>query len=99
MIGADELAGLRRKAAEMRWQIVNMMGPNKANHFGGSLSAADIVTALYFYKMRYDPANPCWPERDRFLMSKGHSVPAQYVALAMLGVWHGTCQPHSRPVV
>jgi transketolase len=87
MIGADELAGLRRKAAEMRWQIVNMMGPNKANHFGGSLSAADIVTALYFYKMRYDPANPCWPERDRFLMSKGHSVPAQYVALAMLGVF------------
>ena len=84
--GVDELTRLRRKAAEMRWRIVNMMGPNKAHHFGGSLSSADIVTALYFYKMRYDPGNPDWPERDRFLMSKGHSVPAQYAALAMLGV-------------
>jgi len=83
---ADKAAELRRKAAEMRWRIVNMMGPNKAHHFGGSLSAADIVTALYFYKMRYDPANPAWAERDRFVMSKGHSVPAQYAALAMLGV-------------
>ena len=55
--------------------------------YGGSLSAADVVTALYFYKMRYDPADPTWPERDRFLMSKGHAVPAQYAALAMLGVF------------
>jgi transketolase len=62
------------------------MGPHKAHHFGGSLSAADIVTALYFYKMRYDASDPAWPARDRFLMSKGHSVPAQYAALAMLGV-------------
>jgi transketolase len=64
-----------------------MMGANKAHHFGGSLSAADIVTALYFYKMRYNPANPKWPDRDRFIMSKGHSVPAQYAALAKLGVF------------
>ncbi len=78
---------LCRLAAEMRLHIVRMMGPNKAHHFGGSLSAADLVTAVYFYGMRYDPANPCWPERDRFLMSKGHSVPAQYAALAMLGVF------------
>jgi len=65
---------------------VRMMGANKAHHFGGSLSAADVVTALYFYAMRYDPKNPTWPERDRFIMSKGHCVPAQYAALAMLGV-------------
>jgi transketolase len=70
----------------MRWHIVNMMGANKAHHFGGSLSAADTITALYFYKMRYDASDPNWPERDRFIMSKGHSVPAQYAALAMLGV-------------
>jgi len=63
-----------------------MMQPNKAHHYGGSLSAADIVAALYFYKMNYDPQRPDWPERDRFIMSKGHSVPAQYAALAMLGV-------------
>ena len=86
MITTDELTRLRRKAAKMRWRIVTMMGSNKAHHFGGSLSAADIVTALYFYKMRYDSSDPAWPERDRFLMSKGHSVPAQYAALAMLGV-------------
>ena len=85
-ITPDQRVTLRRRAAEMRWHIVSMMGPNKAHHFGGALSAADIVTALYFYKMRYDPANPGWPERDRFIMSKGHSVPAQYAALALLGV-------------
>jgi transketolase len=86
-ISSDKLADLRGKAADLRRNIVVMMGANKAHHFGGSLSAADIVTALYFYKMRYDPHNPDWPERDRFLMSKGHSVPAQYAALAMLGVF------------
>ena len=86
MATPDQIAKLCRKAAEMRLQIVTMMGSNKPHHFGGSLSATDVVTALYFYKMRFDPTNPCWPERDRFLMSKGHSVPAQYAALALLGV-------------
>jgi transketolase len=87
MTSQSQINALRRQAAELRWRIVGMMGPNKAHHFGGSLSAADIVTALYFCKMRYDPANPTWPDRDRFVMSKGHSVPAQYAALAMLGVF------------
>ncbi len=82
-----DLDALRRLALDMRIEIVRMMGPNKAHHFGGSLSAADIVAALYFSKMRYDPAHPDWPERDRFIMSKGHCVPAQYAALAMLGVF------------
>ena len=82
----QEIAQLRHKAAEMRLHIVRMMGANKPHHFGGSLSAADIMTALYLYKMRYDAQNPDWPERDRFIMSKGHSVPAQYAALAMIGV-------------
>lgn len=86
MITRQEIGRLERLAAEMRLHMVRMMGPGKAHHFGGSLSAADLVTALYFYKMRYDPGDPGWPERDRFIMSKGHSVPAQYAALAMLGV-------------
>jgi transketolase len=86
-ISPDKVAELQCKAAELRLNIVTMMGSDKVHHFGGSLSAADIVTALYFYKMRYDPSDPDWPERDRFLMSKGHSVPAQYAALAMLGVF------------
>ena len=82
-----DIRELRRLATEMRLHIVRMMGENKAHHFGGSMSAADIVTALYFYKMRFNPQHPDWPDRDRFLMSKGHCVPAQYAALAMLGVF------------
>ncbi|MHB1318271.1 MAG: transketolase [Anaerolineae bacterium] len=82
-----DLEALRERATEMRREIISMMGPNKAHHFGGSLSAADVVTALYFYRMRYDPARPDWSERDRFIMSKGHCVPAQYAALAILGVF------------
>lgn len=78
---------LRRIAAEIRLLVIKMMGTGKAHHFGGSLSAADFITALYFYRMRFDPKNPKWPERDRLIMSKGHSVPIQYAALAMLGVF------------
>jgi transketolase len=81
------IAELEALAAELRVHVVRMMGAGKAHHFGGSMSAADIVTALYFGQMRYDPQNPRWPERDRFIMSKGHCVPAQYAALAMLGVF------------
>ena len=77
---------LEHQAALMRYHILRMMGANKVHHFGGSLSATDMVAALYFQKMRYDPQNPTWPDRDRFIMSKGHSVPAQYAALAMVGV-------------
>lgn len=80
------LQDLEAKAREMRYQVVRMMGAGKKHHFGGSLSSIELVTALYFYKMRYDPARPKWEERDRFVMSKGHGVPTQYAALAMLGV-------------
>lgn len=82
----QQLAYLKDMAMQMRQQIVRMMGPKKVHHFGGSLSATDILTALYFYKMNYDGQNPAWPQRDRFVMSKGHSVPAQYAALALKGV-------------
>lgn len=78
---------LQQIAGRMRVQIVKMMGAGKPHHFGGSLSEVEIITALYFYKMRYRASDPAWPDRDRFVMSKGHSVPAQYVALAMLGVF------------
>lgn len=87
MASQSQIDSLRRQAAELRRQIVRMMGPDNAHHFGGALSAADIITALYFYKMRYNPADPKWPDRDRFIMSKGHSVPAQYAALSKLGVF------------
>jgi transketolase len=87
MADQETINRLRRIAAEIRLLVVRMMGPGKAHHFGGSLSAADIITALYFYRMRFDPKNPKWPERDRLIMSKGHSVPVQYAALATLGVF------------
>jgi transketolase len=86
MVDDLKLAGLEATAREMRYHIIRMMGADKPHHFGGSLSIVELVTALYFYKMRYDPANPQWDGRDRFVMSKGHTVPAQYVALAKLGV-------------
>lgn len=62
-----------------------MLGAAGSGHPGGSLSAADIVTALYFHLMRHDPKNPRWEERDRFILSKGHGVPVQYAAMALAG--------------
>ncbi|MBU0702863.1 MAG: transketolase [Chloroflexi bacterium] len=86
MVGDRKLAELEATARELRYHIIRMMGANRTHHFGGSLSVVELVTALYFYKMRYDPSNPRWDGRDRFIMSKGHTVPTQYVALAKLGV-------------
>jgi transketolase len=79
------IRGLEQCAAEVRLQIVKAMGPNKFHHFGGALSAADLVVALYHYKLRLRPDQPDWPERDRFVLSKGHAVPALYVCLARCG--------------
>ncbi len=76
---------LERTAAEVRLQIVRAMGPEKFHHFGGSLSAADLLVALYFRQLRLRPEEPQWPERDRFVLSKGHAVPALYVCLARCG--------------
>jgi transketolase len=62
-----------------------MIWQAKSGHPGGSLSAADIVTYLYFQEMRIDAARPAWPERDRFVLSKGHAAPLLYSALARRG--------------
>lgn len=86
MVEVLKLAELEATARELRYHIVRMMGAGRVHHFGGSLSIVEFITALYFYKMRYDPADPRWDGRDRFVMSKGHTVPTQYVALAKLGV-------------
>jgi len=81
-----DMQELERTAWRMRLELLRMFGVGKAHHFGGSLSCAELVTALYFHKMNYSAALQNAPERDRFIMSKGHTVPAQYVALAMLGI-------------
>ena len=81
----DQISSLEAKARETRKDIVIMVGAAKSGHPGGSLSAGDMVTALYFQVMRHDPANPKWPDRDRFVLSKGHASPVLYAALAESG--------------
>jgi transketolase len=76
---------LESKAKKIRFNIVKMIGPEKTGHLGGSSSIADIITVLYFHKMKHDPKNPKMPDRDRFLLSKGHSALAQYAVLAEAG--------------
>jgi transketolase len=81
----SELLRLREIAARLRIDIIEMISRAGTGHPGGSLSAIDIITCLYFSRMRHDPRRPDWPQRDRFILSKGHAVPAQYVALAEAG--------------
>ncbi|MBC7287493.1 MAG: transketolase [Armatimonadetes bacterium] len=76
---------LRRKAYQLRKDIIVMLTKAGSGHPGGSLSAIDIITALYYRVMNHDPSNPQWPERDRFLLSKGHACPALYAVLADTG--------------
>lgn len=76
---------LPEKARELRVAVVKMLHKSQSGHTGGSLSALDMVTALYFYKMRHKPEDPRWEGRDRFVLCKGHAAPAQYVALATAG--------------
>lgn len=78
----SELEGIARKLCR---HVINMISAAGSGHPGGSLSAADIVTALYFDIMKHDPANPHWPDRDRFILSKGHAAPVLYAALAECG--------------
>ena len=84
----NKINELKKKAKKVREGILDCIGIDKKGHLGGSMSSADLITALYFYKMRINPDNPNDPERDRFIFSKGHSVLAQYAALAELGYFH-----------
>ena len=76
---------LRKKANDVRKGIVTGVFHAKAGHPGGSLSAADMFTYLYFEEMNVDPKNPKMPDRDRFVLSKGHTAPGLYAALAEKG--------------
>lgn len=73
------------KAQAMRADIITMLGESGSGHPGGSLSAADIVACLYFWEMRVDPKKPHDPDRDRFVLSKGHAAPVLYAVLAAKG--------------
>jgi len=73
------------KAQELRIEVLKMVFGAQTGHLGGPFSAAEIVASLFFHQMRLDPARPDWPERDRFILSKGHAAPILYATLAHRG--------------
>ena len=76
-----EIKDMQLVAKEIRKDIIEMIYRAKSGHPGGSLSITDIITVLYWKEMNVDPANPKMPNRDRFILSKGHAAPALYGAL------------------
>src|SRR6266496_989434 len=82
---AKSLEELQAIAKRIRREIIEMTGAAKSGHPGGSLSAVEILVELYFNHMRIDPHNPKWPERDRFILSKGHAAPVLYAVMAEAG--------------
>jgi transketolase len=81
----QEYSNLKSIAANLRRHIISMVAAANSGHPGGSLSAAEIITALYFKLMKIDVAQPRWKERDIFVLSKGHASPVYYAALAERG--------------
>ncbi|NLL53067.1 MAG: transketolase [Peptococcaceae bacterium] len=79
------MPNVQEMARLIRQDIITMLAAAKSGHPGGSLSAADIIAVLYFSEMKIDPQDPNWPERDRFVLSKGHAAPVLYAALAERG--------------
>lgn len=80
---------LEQTARQLRVEILKMLNTAQSGHTGGSLSAIDVLTVLYFQVMRHDPSNPSWADRDRFVLSKGHAAPALYACLARAGYFSG----------
>jgi transketolase len=76
---------LKKKAVEIRRDILKMLTEAGSGHTGGSLSAVEILVSLYYYKLRHNPKDPGWRQRDRFILSKGHACPALYAVLASCG--------------
>ena len=85
MVKKELVLDLKQKARELRREILTMIYNAQSGHPGGSLSAIDMLVGLYYYKLKIDPKNPMWPDRDRFVLSKGHCSPALYTILADKG--------------
>lgn len=81
----ETILSLQRIAKRIRIESIRMIANAGSGHPGGSLSEADILAALYFHVMRINPKNPCWEDRDRFILSKGHACAGLYAALALRG--------------
>jgi transketolase len=84
-VDSAEIMRLRPIARRLREHVIRMITAAGSGHPGGSLSATEIVTALFFHVLRRRPGEPDWPDRDRFVISKGHGVPILYAALAETG--------------
>ena len=82
---AKSLAELQQIAKRVRREIIEMIGAAGSGHPGGSLSAVELLVELYFNHMKIDPKNPGWPDRDRFILSKGHAAPVLYAVMAEAG--------------
>lgn len=89
---------LLKKGQILRRDCIKCIGVGVAGHVGGSCSSADLVAALYFHKMKVDPKNPEWEERDYFLLSKGHVAILQYAALAEKGYFPVDDLPHCKDI-
>jgi transketolase len=85
LITASSVENIEAVAKRTRRHIITMLAAAGSGHPGGSLSAVEILSALYFRILRHDPAAPLWPDRDRFILSKGHAVPVLYAVLAECG--------------
>lgn len=85
MADQKKVTRLEAQAKEVRKSILSMIHTAQSGHPGGSLSAADMMTALYFDELDLDPQNPKWEDRDRFVLSKGHVCPVLYTCLALRG--------------
>jgi len=85
MISEEKIRQLQETARQVRINVLKMLNKANSGHTGGSLSATDILVALYFEVMRHRPNDPAWRERDRFVLSKGHAAPALYTVLSMAG--------------
>ena len=83
----ETVALIRDKALWMRRRAMQMVVTKGLGHIGGDYSATDILATLFFGVLNYDPARPDWPDRDRFIMSKGHATGVLYTALAQAGYW------------
>jgi transketolase len=85
MISDERLKELTEKAYRIRKHVLEITTAAGSGHPGGSLSCVDVIVALYFHVMRHDPKNLGWPDRDRFVLSKGHAAPTLYATLAECG--------------
>src|SRR5436190_20216963 len=87
---------MKQIARNMRIDIIKMIGAAGSGHPGGSLSEVELLVALYYAVMRHDAKNPSWPDRDRFILSKGHGCPALYAVLAHAGYFDRALLPTLR---